>query len=91
MSKLLSKAQAIGANFALVVFKGKTDKVDYIRFYKTGSWELSRNCLLNYNEDRKRWDNSSELSFSNIINGMKWTGRKCSLIDFNKQERVNYE
>ena len=91
MSKILQKAQAIGADFAIVVFKGKTDKVDYIRFYKTGSWDLSRNCLLNYNEDRGRWDNSSELSFSNIINGMKWTGRKCSLIDFNKQERVNYE
>ena len=87
MSKLLKKAQAIGAGFALIVCKKGSDQVDYIKFYKRGTLEVSRNCLLYYNEERRRWDNSSELSFANIEKGLKWINRKYSIIDFDKQER----
>lgn len=83
MSKLLEKAKAIGANYALIVH----GKDGYFRFYKRGSWEVSRNCLLYWNELRKRWDNSSELSFQNIEYGMRMTNRKYDLIDFDSQSR----
>ncbi len=83
MSKLLEKAQAIGANFALIVQGEK----GYIRFYKRGSWETSRNCLVYWNALRQRWDNSSELGFGNIEYGLKITGRKYDLVDFDKGTR----
>ena len=83
MSRLLDTANEIGANYALIVHGDKPS----IRFYKRGSWELSRNCLLFWNHERGRWDNSSELSFSNIEYGMKVTGRKYDLIDFDSQQR----
>lgn len=83
MSKLLEKAQAIGANYALIVH----GEDRYTRFYKRGSWEASRNCLLYWNETRQRWDNSSELSFQNIEYGLRMTGRKYDLIDFDEQKR----
>ena len=89
MSKLLKQAQAIGAGFALIVCKKNSDDVDYIKFYKRGNFEQSRNCMLYYNFDRNRWDNSSELSFANIEKGLKWTNRKYSIIDFDKQTRKN--
>ena len=84
MSKLLEAAQAIGARYALIV-KGENG---YIRFYKPGTWETSRNCMLYWNEANQRWDNSSELSFSNIELGMRWTNREYDIIDFvNKTRR----
>lgn len=83
MSKLAEKAKAIGANFALIVHGEK----GYMRLYKRGTWETSRNCLLYWNEERCRWDNSSELSFTNIKYGLKYTNRKYDLIDFDKQTR----
>jgi len=83
MSSLLKKAKEIGANFVLIVHgDGK-----YIRFYKRGSWHDSRNCMLYWNDARQRWDNSSELSFAGIEYGLRVTGRKYELIDFDKQER----
>lgn len=88
MSKMLSYAQKIGANFALIVCEKHSDNVEFTRFYKRGSWQLSRNCMLVWNDDRQRWDNSSELSFVNIQRGLRWTFRKYTLIDFDKQERV---
>ena len=75
MSKLLEAAQAIGARYALIV-KGENG---YIRFYKPGTWETSRNCMLYWNEAYQSWDNSSELSFSNIELGMRWTNREICL------------
>lgn len=89
MSKLLKQAQAISAKFALIVCHKDSDQVDYIRFYKRGNFEESRNCLLFYNFDRNRWDNSSELSFGNIEKGLTWTNRKYSIIDFDNKERKN--
>lgn len=92
MSNLLDQAnaiKAIGANYCVLVFKGQTDTVDYHRFYKRGTWETSRNCLLYYNYERMRWDNSSELSFGNIQRGFKWTKRKYSIIDFDNETREN--
>lgn len=89
MSKLLKQAQAIGAKFALIVCHKDSDQVDYIRFYKRGTWETSRNCMLYYNAERDRWDNSSELSFANIEKGLKWINRKYSIIDFDNKERKN--
>lgn len=88
MSKFLNKAHAIGANFALIVRGPK----GYTRFYKRGTWEESRNCLMFWNDDRHRWENSSELSFEAIKNGMNWTGRHYDLIDFIKEKRErNYD
>lgn len=87
MSKLIKQAKAIGARFALIIYLKDSDQVDYIKFYKRGNFEESRNCLLFYNFDRNRWDNSSELSFGNIEKGLTWTNRKYSIIDFDKQER----
>lgn len=83
MSKLQEAAQAIGANFVLIVHGDKR----HLRYYKRGTWETSRNCLMCWNEDRKRWDNSCELGFRNIEYGLKITGRKYDLIDFEKQTR----
>ena len=83
MSKLLEKAKAIGANYALIVH----GKDRYTRFYKRGSWEVSRNCLLYWNELRQRWDNSSELGFQNIEYGLRMTNRKYDLIDFDNESR----
>lgn len=86
MSKMLEAARAIGANYALIVHD--SDRYEgHRRFYKRGSWEESRNCLLYWNHERQRWDNSSELSFTNIEYGLKVTGRKYELIDFDKQQR----
>lgn len=82
MSKLLATAQAIGAQFAVITHHDKS-----VRFYKRGSWDLSRNCLLYWNFNRERWDNSSELNFKNIEYGFTITGRKYDLIDFEKSER----
>lgn len=87
MSKLIKQAKAIGARFALIIYLKDSDQVDYIKFYKRGTWETSRNCMLYYNAERDRWDNSSELSFGNIEKGLTWTNRKYSIIDFDKQER----
>lgn len=90
MSKMLEHARAIGANYALIVHdsqgNGKSYK-GYRRFYKRGSWQESRNCLLYWDHERERWDNSSEPSFTKIEYGLKVTGRKYDLIDFEKQER----
>lgn len=83
MSKLQEAAQAIGANFVLIVHGAKR----YCKYYKRGTWESSRNCLMYWNEERKRWDNSCELGFRNIEYGLKITGRKYDLIDFEKQTR----
>lgn len=83
MSSLSEAATAIGANFALIV-KGERP---YSRFYKRGSWEESRNCLMYWNPERERWDNSSELNFTAIEYGLKVTGRPYEIIDFDKQER----
>ena len=58
-----------------------------MRYYKRGTWETSRNCLMRWNEERQRWDNSSELGFRNIEYSLKITGRKYDLIDFEKQTR----
>lgn len=85
MSKMAEKAKAIGANFALLVHGEER----YLRFYKRGSWEASRNCLMYWNEVRRRWDNSSELSFANIEYGLKVTNRNYDLINFDKQTRVS--
>ena len=43
--------------------------------------------LLYWDHERERWDNSSEPSFTKIEYGLKVTGRKYDLIDFEKQER----
>lgn len=83
MSAMLKKAQEIGADFALIV-KGKDA---YMRFYKKGSFELSRNCMLYWNESRRRWDNSSELNFYNTERSMRTTGRSYSIVDFRDQSR----
>lgn len=83
ISKLLDKALAIGADFALIV-KGSNP---YTRMYKKGSWVQSRNCLLYWNEFRGRWDNSCELSFVNIEYALKITGRNYSLVNFKTKER----
>ena len=83
MSKMLEHARAIGANYALIVHGER----GYRRFYKRGSWAESRNCLLYWDHERERWDNSSEPSFTKIEYGLKVTGRKYDLIDFEKQER----
>lgn len=80
---MLEKAKAIGANYALIVH----GESGYIQFYKRDSWELSRNCLMCWNDARERWDNSSELSFERIEYGLKITGRAYDLIDFDKMER----
>lgn len=85
MSKLLQKAEEIGAQFVLIV---RGDK-GHIRFYKKGNWDMSRNCLLCWNEDRHRWDNSSELSFGNIQYGLKITNQEYDLIDFTSKKRVS--
>lgn len=82
-TSLSEMAEQIGADFALIVYGGKK----YTRFYKRGSWEESRNCMLYWNERYGRWDNSSELSFSSIEYGLRVTNRKYDLIDFVKQER----
>lgn len=88
MSKFLDKAKAIGAGYALIV-QGANG---YTRFYKRGSWDESRNCLMFWNDDRQRWENSSELSFGAIRQGMDWTGRLYDLIDFTTQKRErNYD
>lgn len=84
MSKLAEKAKAIGANFALIVHGEK----GYMRFYKRGTWEASRNCMLFWNEERRRWDKSSELSFNNIEYTLKITNHRYDLIDFDKEIRV---
>lgn len=83
MSKMLEAAKEIGANYALIVHGER----GYRRFYKRGSWNESRNCLLYWNPERQRWDNSSELSFRAIEYGLQVTGRKYDLIDFDKEER----
>lgn len=83
MSKMLEAAKEIGANYALIVHGEK----GYRRFYKRGSWAESRNCLLYWNPDRMRWDNSSELSFRAIEYGLQVTNRRYDLIDFDKEER----
>ena len=83
MSKMLEAANRIGANFALIVHGEK----GYRRFYKRGSWEESRNCLMYWNHERERWDNSSELNFTAIEYGLKVTNRRYDLIDFDKEER----
>lgn len=83
MSRMLEKAKAIGAQYALIV-KGERP---YLRFYKRGNWDLSRNCLLYWNDERRRWDNSSELNFTAIEYGLKVTARPYELIDFEKQSR----
>lgn len=83
MSMVLEAANEIGANYLLIVHGEK----GYRRFYKRGNWEISRNCMLYWNEERMRWDNSSELSFGLIEYGLQVTGRKYDLIDFDKQER----
>lgn len=83
MSKLAEKAKAIGANFALIVHGEK----GYMRLYKRGTRELSRNCLLYWNDERQRWDNSSELNFIKIEYGLQHTSRKYDLIDFDKETR----
>lgn len=83
MSKLLEKAKAIGANNVLIVH----GEAGYIRFYKRGTWELSRNCLLYWNDLRQRWDNSSELSFGCIEYGLQVTRQKYDLIDIDNQSR----
>ena len=86
MSKMLEAAKEIGANYALIVHSNDRYK-GYSRFYKRGSWQESRNCLLYWDHERERWDNSSEPSFTKIEYGLKVTGRKYELIDFDKQER----
>lgn len=83
MSKMLEAAKEIGANYALIIH----GENGYRRFYKRGSWEESRNCLLYWNPEYQRWDNSSELSFTNIEYGLRVTNRHYDLIDFDKQER----
>lgn len=80
---MLEAAKEIGANYALIVHGER----GYRRFYKRGSWNESRNCLLYWNPERQRWDNSSELSFRAIEYGLQVTGRKYDLIDFDKEER----
>jgi len=85
MSKMLETAEAIGAHYGLIIHGDK----GYTRFYKRGSWEVSRNCLLFWNDVYQRWDNSSELSLRNIIYGVTITGRTYDLIDFVKQERTS--
>lgn len=82
-NKMVEIAEAIGARYALVV-RGKNP---YTKFYKRGTWEQSRNCLLFWNFERQRWENSSELSFTNIEKGMDWTDTPYSLIDFVTQTR----
>lgn len=84
MSRLLDTAKAIGANYALIV---QGDDA-YTRFYQKGSWEKSRNCLLFWNHERQRWDNSSELTFKNILYALRLMDRKFSLIDFDKETRI---
>jgi len=83
VSKMLEAAREIGANYALIVHGEK----GYRRFYKRGSWEESRNCLMYWNHERHRWDNSSELNFTAIEYGLKVTNRRYDLIDFDKEER----
>lgn len=86
MSKLLNKANSIGADFALIVSDNK-NHLGYTRFYKLGSWEVSRNCLLFWDENRRRWNNSSELGFHQIKYGLTVTGRNFTLVDFIKKEK----
>ena len=88
MSKIISKAEAIGAQFALIVPDNK-HHIGYTKFYKKGSYEISRNCLLFWDERQCRWCNSSELSFSNIEYGLRITDRKYSLINFTNRTRSN--
>lgn len=83
MSRLQEAAQAIGANYVLIV-QGDGKRCEY---YKRGTWETSRNCLLQWNEHRKRWDNTCELGFRNIEYGLKITGRKYDLIDCDRSTR----
>lgn len=86
--EMIAFAESIGAQFALIV-RGKSR---YTRYYKHGTWDQSRSCLMFWNDDRKRWENSSELSFVNIEKGMEWTNTKYVLIDFiNQTRRGNYE
>lgn len=83
MTSLSEMAETIGADFALIVYGEKK----YTRFYKRGTWEDSRNCMLYWNNNYQRWDNSSELSFASIEYGLRVTNRKYDLIDFINKSR----